>query len=155
MENSVKQELERLKEHHFVEKAHMLRALQERFGDAVVEVAVAAVAADLRREWGEMGEMYGHNDAEELVHVIWEHTHKSAGFEFTTDKQADGIQIHCTKCPLADMARAIGEEAWGFRLYCGMDPVIAEAFNPKIGLRRTKTLMEGHDCCDHFYYNKK
>jgi len=39
-------------------------------------------------------------------------------------------------------------------MFCQNDFYIAEGFNSKIGLKRTKTLMEGHDCCDHFYYMK-
>lgn len=155
MEDMMKQELEQMKEHHFVEKVHLLNALRERFGEAVAEIAVETMMADMRAEWSLMRELHGKNDLDELIHVVWEHTHKSAGFEFTAEKTEDGVQIHCTKCPLADMARAIGEQEWGYRFYCAMDPVITEAFNPEIGLRRAKTLMQGDDCCDHFYYCKE
>jgi len=35
---------------------------------------------------------------------------------------------------------------------CEADGPIAAAFNPRIRFQRTKTLMEGNDCCDHVYY---
>jgi hypothetical protein len=39
----------------------------------------------------------------------------------------------------------------GFKLICLGDYVTAEAFNPKIKLIRDKTLMQGHECCNHKY----
>lgn len=146
--------LESLKEHHFVEKVHLLKALQKKYGDSVIETAMTTLAENVREEWQTIGELHGKNDIEELVHVIWEHFAKSGGFEFQIEPKPDGIQIHCTKCPLADMARAIGEPEWGYRFYCETDPIMVDAFNPNIGLRRTQTLMEGSGCCDHFYYYK-
>ena len=35
---------------------------------------------------------------------------------------------------------------------CEGDGPAAAAFNPAIRFSRTKTLMEGDDCCDHVYY---
>ena len=60
-----------------------------------------------------------------------------------------------TRCPFADMAIALGEEDWGFEFYCMSDYGMVEGFNPEIEFSRSKTLMEGHDCCDHFYKMKK
>lgn len=147
-------DLERIQERHFIEKVQLLKALGQQHGDSVVETAMHTLEERVREEWLTIGELHGKNDIEELVHVIWEHFGKSGGFEFSVEPQADGIQIYCTKCPLADMARTIGEPEWGYRFYCKTDPIVVEAFNPNIGLRRTKTLMEGHEHCNHFYYYK-
>jgi hypothetical protein len=35
---------------------------------------------------------------------------------------------------------------------CERDADVAAAFNPAIRFTRTKTLMEGDDCCDHVYW---
>jgi len=148
-------DLERINEHHFVEKVQLMKALQKKYGDSAIEIAMNTLAENVREEWQTIGELHGKNDIEELVHVIWEHFGKSGGFEFQVEHQEEGVQIYCTKCPLADMARMIGEPEWGYRFYCATDPIMVEAFNPNIGLRRTKTLMEGHEHCNHFYYYKK
>jgi predicted ArsR family transcriptional regulator len=148
-------DLERINEHHFVEKVQLMKALQKKYGDSAIEIAMNTLAENVREEWQTIGELHGKNDIEELVHVIWEHFGKSGGFEFQVEHQEEGVQIYCTKCPLADMARMIGEPEWGFRFYCATDPIMVEAFNPNIGLHRTKTLMEGHEHCNHFYYYKK
>lgn len=39
----------------------------------------------------------------------------------------------------------------GFASICWGDYIWAEGFNPKIKLIRDKTLMQGHDCCNHKY----
>ncbi|MFW9789019.1 MAG: L-2-amino-thiazoline-4-carboxylic acid hydrolase, partial [Candidatus Thorarchaeota archaeon] len=38
--------------------------------------------------------------------------------------------------------------------FCNEDEHIVAGFNPSIKFSRTKTLMEGHDCCDHCYVMK-
>lgn len=155
MDTALMGDIDRLKEHHFVEKVQMLKKLQEKYGDKVIATAVGALEDSVREEWQTIGELHGKNDIEELVHVVWEHFAKSGGFEFELEQMEAGVQVHCTKCPLADMALAIGEAEWGYRLYCATDPIMVEAFNPQIGMTRTKTLMQGHDCCNHFYYYKQ
>lgn len=154
MDTALLGDLERIQEHHFIEKVQLLKALQKKYGDSVIETAMKALADSIREEWLMIGELHGKNDIEELVHVIWEHFGKSGGFEFQVEHKEHGVQIYCTKCPLADMARTIGEAEWGYRFYCATDPIMVEAFNPNIGLIRTKTLMEGHEHCNHFYYYK-
>lgn len=39
----------------------------------------------------------------------------------------------------------------GYACHCHTDFADAQAFNPKIKLVRTKTLMQGHDCCNFRY----
>jgi hypothetical protein len=39
----------------------------------------------------------------------------------------------------------------GYAMVCWGDYAWAEGFNPKIKLVRDKTLMEGHDRCNHRY----
>ncbi len=154
MNTTLLKDIEQIQERNFAEKVQLLKALQQQYGDGVVETAMESLAKGVHEEWQTIGELHGKNDIEELVHVLWEHFGKSGGFEYTVEHQENGIQIYCTKCPLSDMARTIGEPEWGYRLYCETDPIMVNAFNPNIALRRTKTLMEGHEHCNHFYYYK-
>jgi hypothetical protein len=39
----------------------------------------------------------------------------------------------------------------GYILSCYGDYASAEGFNPKMRMIRTKTLMQGSDCCNHRY----
>lgn len=99
MDTALLGDLERIKEHHFVEKVQMLKKLQESYGDAVIDTAMRALEDSVREEWHTIGELHGRNDIQELVHVVWEHFGKSGGFEFQVDSQPEGVQITCTKCP--------------------------------------------------------
>lgn len=56
-----------------------------------------------------------------------------------------------TRCMWAEIYRELGAADIGFWI-CEGDGPAAAAFNPEIRFRRTKTLMEGDDCCDHVYY---
>jgi len=48
----------------------------------------------------------------------------------------------------AGLAGEIGHAA-----VCNMDYSWPQAFNPAFRMERTKTLMQGHDCCNHRYIN--
>jgi len=54
-----------------------------------------------------------------------------------------------TECLFAKTFREANASDIGYATYCYGDFGFAEGFNPKIRLTRTKTLMQGDDCC-HF-----
>ena len=58
------------------------------------------------------------------------------------------------ECLWAKAFREANAADLGFKLVCSADYVTAEAFNPDIKLIRDKTLMQGHDCCNHKYVVK-
>ncbi len=67
------------------------------------------------------------------------------------ERTSEGIQLHCTRCPIHELARELDALEWGYALHCAQDPHIIAGFNPAIGFRQTRWLMRGDDCCDHFY----
>lgn len=56
-----------------------------------------------------------------------------------------------TYCMWAEVFRELGAEDIGYWI-CEGDGPAAEAFNPIIEFKRTKTLMMGDDCCDHVFF---
>jgi fumarate reductase iron-sulfur subunit len=64
--------------------------------------------------------------------------------EFTPEK----ISMNTTRCRYAEMYRELGMADLGFVLSCARDFALVEGFNPKIKLERTRTIMEGAECCD-------
>lgn len=52
------------------------------------------------------------------------------------------------RCRYAEMYKELGLADLGFVLSCNRDFELVKGFNPRMKLIRTKTLMEGHDCCD-------
>ena len=64
----------------------------------------------------------------------------------------DNVYEHrVTNCLWAKTFLAKNAGDIGYASICHGDISGATAFNPKLKLERTKTLMEGHDCCDHKY----
>ena len=61
------------------------------------------------------------------------------------------LEMRVSECLWAKTFREANAAELGFKLVCSGDYVTAEAFNPKIKLIRDKTLMQGHDCCNHKY----
>jgi predicted ArsR family transcriptional regulator len=133
-----------------VQTVDILDRMKKRFGQDVYEVVEEMVAESTIIKWSEIARDEEKHTIAELIRLLWEPL-KTRGFEFTIRQKGNGIQVICTKCALYDLACEINGTDWMFYLKCGSDPYIVKGFNPKIMFRRTKTLMEGHDCCDHYY----
>ncbi len=56
------------------------------------------------------------------------------------------------RCPYYEKYRELGLDEFGVELSCCRDEPFARGFNSQIKLVRTKTIMEGADCCDFRYY---
>jgi len=148
--------LQVLKEVHLMyvkQQVSLLEALKAELGTQVAEIVERVHSGELCRPFRELAQKTDKNTIEDLIATLWEPLREKR-YEFTVEHQDDGVQIYCTSCPLANLYRFSGGAEWGYRLYCAADDPLVEAFNSHIGLKRTKTLMEGHDCCDHFYYIK-
>jgi hypothetical protein len=61
------------------------------------------------------------------------------------------LEMRFSECLWAKTFKEADAADIGFKLICSGDYVTAEAFNPKIKLIRDKTLMQGHECCNHKY----
>ena len=135
----------------FNARVNDLNALKKVFGERVVDIVASERGRQIKKQWQNIAREHGRNDIEGLKETLWKWV-KEAGFEFTVTETHEGTQFRVTKCPLAEMAQELQATDWGYICYCADDPHIVAGFNPEIGFRRTKTLMEGHECCDHFYY---
>ena len=133
--------------------AKFIRTLQKRFGDEVYQIIAKQNGENAFAEWKSISEKSGNNSIDDLIKYLWEPLKKD-GFEYEVEKTELGIQMKCTHCSFYDMAKHFGVTDEAFYMICEADPYITEGFNSEIGLKRTKTLMQGHDCCDHFYYLK-
>ena len=61
------------------------------------------------------------------------------------------FEVKVTECLWAKTYRDVQAGDLGYILSCYADSSAARAFNPKMRLVRTKTLMQGNDCCNHRY----
>jgi hypothetical protein len=62
------------------------------------------------------------------------------------------FELKVTECVWAKVFRDAGLGGQlGHAAVCNMDFYWPTAFNPDFKMERTKTLMQGHDCCNHRY----
>jgi hypothetical protein len=61
------------------------------------------------------------------------------------------FELNITECIWADTFHKAKASDIGYAWICWGDYAWAEGFNPKIKLVRDKTLMQGHDRCNHRY----
>lgn len=61
------------------------------------------------------------------------------------------FELKITECIWASTFLQAKAGEIGYAAVCFGDYAWAEGFNPKIKLIRDKTLMQGHDCCNHRY----
>ncbi|KPK20715.1 MAG: hypothetical protein AMJ70_08165 [Dehalococcoidia bacterium SG8_51_3] len=59
------------------------------------------------------------------------------------------LQVKYTECIYADIFREVNAQDIGYAAFCHGDFAIFSALDHRIKLIRTKTLMQGDDCCDH------
>ena len=59
------------------------------------------------------------------------------------------LQVKYTECIYAEIFREENAQDIGYAAFCHGDFAIFSALDPRITLIRTKTLMQGDDCCDH------
>jgi hypothetical protein len=59
------------------------------------------------------------------------------------------FEVKVTECLWAKTFRDAKAADLGYVLSCYGDFAAAEGFNPKMHMIRTKTLMQGNDCCNH------
>ncbi len=61
------------------------------------------------------------------------------------------VEFKVSECLWAKTFREAEAGDLGYVLVCDSDYAAAEGFNPKLRMIRTKTLMQGHDLCNHRY----
>ncbi len=125
----------------------LLDKWEEDFGTKYQKIVDELIANAACQYWRSISAREG-TTIDDLMRTQWEPWTEG---EFTIEKTEDGVQIHCTKCPMADSYRAIGRVDYGVQFHCNEDEHIVAGYNPRIVFTRTKTLMEGDDCCDHRY----
>ena len=144
---NLRKQLERQHTEHLL---WLLNGLRDRLGEQVADAVNAIVAHDVTEDWKATAEREGSNTIEDLIRLLWEPLVEK-GFKYTYEKTDKGYQMCLTHCPIAELAKELDAKDWLYALHCATDPFSTVGFNPKVEFRRTKTLMEGDDYCDHFY----
>jgi predicted ArsR family transcriptional regulator len=142
--------IERIRSREFAARAAELSALEAKFGAGVAKTVLRARAANVEREWQEIAKTASGRGIQGLIDTLWKGC-EDIGFRFSYERIDKGVKFKVSYCPLAAMAIRLGYAKWGYACYCADDFNIVKGFDPGITFTRTKTLMQGDDCCDHCY----
>jgi predicted hydrocarbon binding protein len=129
-----------------------MKGLRDRLGeDGLVEM-LKGVSMDVGRRLGEQyaGEI-GSSDLAAFTHWAKEPSRLYENvleWEIVEDTEST-VAVKITECLWAKTFRDAQAADIGYAGICHGDFGAAPGFNPKMHLERTKTLMQGHDCCDH------
>lgn len=132
--------------------AGLLRELDEKYGNKAGQTIEKLLELNIRIDWAETGKREAHEgtEIEDFIRVLWEPL-KNQGFEYSIAKE-NGSTVFCVKkCPVFEFAEKTGMHRWLYHLACATDFYSTPSFCPKIAFSRSKTLMEGHDHCNHGY----
>ncbi len=138
--------------HSLKDKIAGLRNLEKEYGfNQVKEVVGQQLRIKEMNNWKRIAQRAEKNDMETFVKILWEQFCEAEGIQFKINRSGKEIRIHCTHCPSVKNYKDLNALDWGYELYCKGDYYMIEGFNPNINFTRTKTLMQGHDCCNHTY----
>ena len=134
--------------------AWLLKIMAEHFGEMAYQIFVRARGKEIVKHMSQRAEELGDDSLEAFIKDQWELLPEQ-GYENTVSKTEAGFLMNVTKCPLHDLAKKQGITEQMFYMCCEGDQYAPEGFNPDIGFKRSKTLMQGDDCCNHFYFYKE
>ena len=134
----------------------LIDAYAKRFGkEEALEVAREVIRADAARSGRELAERFGGSSLETLLDVVREVWAEDGTMEVADVRLSDrALAFDVTRCGYAAMYRRLGLQELGGLMSCDRDFPFQDGFNPDIRLTRTKTIMEGADCCDFRYVMK-
>ena len=133
--------------------ARLLVALADRLGkEQFLETLKEVTLDDARKSGAEEASKTGKHDMATFHNAylvnpneFWKHTVTLEIVE-NTEK---AVEVKVSECLWAKAFRAVGAQEIGYAMWCHYDFGNCQGFNPKMHLVRTKTLMQGDDCCNH------
>lgn len=133
----------------------ILRAFCEEFGEERTFVTVRRTMREIAHKAGEeTAEKFG-GGLDSLRENCMKSWHEGGALE-TIDREDDEdcCRFDVTKCAFAEVYKELGYGDLGTLVSCDRDMAFIDGFDKNLELVRTKTIMEGADCCD-FCYRKK
>ena len=129
----------------------LLQAMEARFGPEAREVVRKMSGSQEFEQNPEEGNP--RSDLQEFCKMIGHAAAGSHRWNRVID-EPDCVGYHFTRCLYAEAFRELGEPDLGM-VMCSRDGPWVKSYNSKLAFRRTKTLMEGDEVCDHVFYVEK
>jgi hypothetical protein len=96
------------------------------------------------------------NTLQDFVRPFYENDHYKTILTIDIiENREDLVSWKITECLSAKIFRELDAVDIGYATLCHGDEAWVTAYHPKIRFIRTKTLMEGHDYCNHCYIMEK
>ena len=134
-----------------------MKFLSEEIGKDKLIAILKRHSTEQGRQTGKMmAQRSGKNDFAELKKFFSpENPNFKNVLTMTLTEDTDSVhELKVTECLWADTFVKAKAGELGFAAICFADYASATAFNPKIEMVRDKTLMQGHDYCNHRYLLK-
>ena len=134
----------------------LIKAFANKIGyDNTIEIVKQVVREDAILSGRTLADKYGGNTLIELSKIVNEVWANDDAMKIKIIKEnKDELCFNVISCKYADMYEKLGIRELGSILSCSRDFSFMEGFNPEIELIRTKTIMEGSECCDFRYVKK-
>jgi hypothetical protein len=130
------------------QRAMLFKRLVERYGEGVLDVVAQAVIDDTAAKLKNAD--LPRRDLDGVMEILWDQV--ADRLDFTVEERSEKrLALRVTRCFFADEMRRLGAAEIGYAFYCTYDDGFCQGLNPAITFTRTRTLMQGNDCCDHTY----
>jgi hypothetical protein len=141
-----------LQERDMNEKAALFKKLIDRFGKDVLGIVKDQVISETESRLRNADLLVRNLDA--VMENLWDHTKLTHTFKVIT-RTDEQLELRVTQCFYADVMRKSDAAQIGDVFYCAYDHGFCKGLNSDIKFTRTKTLMQGNECCNHIYELKK
>ena len=123
--------------------------------DKALSILQEIIKNDAEKSAQELAKKYGNSmkSLARVVHEVWA-VDDAMEMEFIEESDQK-LKFNVTRCRYIDAYHKNDMQDLGVYLSCNRDIAFAPAFNPDFQLIRSKTLMEGDDCCDFCFIKNK
>lgn len=147
MPETLEERLQRLRgELH--QRAALFKKLIEEFGPGVLDVTRQHVIDSTQAQFEHMP--LPQRDLAAVKSLLWDHVGDDLEYSVEEDTP-ERLKMRVTRCIWADELRKLDAADLGYAFYCCWDYGFCQGLNPEMTFTRTRTLMQGDDCCDHTY----
>ena len=117
--------------------------------DQTMAIANKTIQRDGAKAGRAMAEKYGANAISDLHRVIGEVWAQEGALEFEVLEITENrLRFNVTRCRYAELYDRLGIKEFGFCFSCNRDEPLIRAFNSRMKLLRSQTIMQGDRICD-------
>ncbi|MBN1379206.1 MAG: L-2-amino-thiazoline-4-carboxylic acid hydrolase [Gammaproteobacteria bacterium] len=152
-EEEIKQAVQDAKNKERNDKISLLSKIRNKCGDDVVKVTRQYTADKVQKKYTD--KEIEKRDLSAVKSQLWERlSNDKYAFEKVKDTD-EYLEYKVTRCHLAESVKELNEPELAYASICAWDEGFCRGINPNIKFTRTKTLINGDDCCNHTYELKR